>query len=148
MKKLLLTLLASTVAAGALIGGTAGTAQAAVGSKCNSWTKVHSSGLWARTCIEWDGTSWDRGYIEFSNTSGSASNVRLSIDLSEHAWGYTIGSNSKIKAVQNGETVKVYTPWIADNHYGPERAIGIVVINPNTDYYLVKDAGVVHEPLF
>ncbi|WP_406053474.1 hypothetical protein OG462_44735 [Streptomyces sp. NBC_01077] len=144
-KKIIPMLLASMATSGVLVGGLAGTAQAAEGSSCSSWKKVDASGLWGRSCIQWDGTSWDRAYIELNNASGSSKRVNFSIQLFQYL-GPVLGSNLSTKTVQSGDTVKVYTPWIADYHSGPEWALGTVTVNTGTDYATVSDTGWVHEP--
>ncbi|MFB7868093.1 hypothetical protein [Streptomyces sp. NPDC056069] len=136
MKKIIPTLLASAAMSAALIAGTAGSAHAASGVACTLWKSVSGknsySVLTIRSCIQWDGTSSDRAYIEVQNISTKTQYVGLGVTLSDDDYN-TIASKSVYRAeIAPTQTSKLYTNWVDDYTWGAERAIGTVIVAANS----------------
>ncbi|MFE5947065.1 hypothetical protein [Streptomyces sp. NPDC056480] len=120
-KKILPALLTSALAAGALIGATAGTAEAASGSSCSAWTIAQNIKM--RGCIQWSGTTADRAYTEAQNISGLTREVAITATLRDDA-GNQLGYKRQEKTLENNASVTVYTAWVDDYTWGPEKASG------------------------
>ncbi|WP_406066919.1 hypothetical protein OG462_43875 [Streptomyces sp. NBC_01077] len=120
-RRIIPALLTSAIAAGAFIGATAGNAQAASGTSCSSWTI--NQNVWMRGCIQWSGTTADRAYTEVENRSGSSKEVAITATLRDDD-GNQLAYKREVKALAINASTKVYTVWVDDFTWGPEKASG------------------------
>ncbi|MFE5946843.1 hypothetical protein [Streptomyces sp. NPDC056480] len=132
--KLTSRLLASAITAAALVGGASGVSHAADGTSCSDWKKIISSGIWARTCIQWSGTSSDRAYVEIENDTGSSRKVRATATLATPD-SDMLTRKIESKWIANGATYKLYTNWVGDYTWGAEKALGGIRIYDSLGYF-------------
>ncbi|MFE5550193.1 hypothetical protein ACFQ71_41575 [Streptomyces sp. NPDC056534] len=120
-RQIVSALLTSVLAAGAFVGVTSGTAQAASGSSCSAWTIAQN--IKFRGCIQWSGTTADRAYTEAQNISGIPHEVAIRATLQDDE-GNQLASKREVRTLANNASFKVYTAWVDDYTWGPEKASG------------------------
>ncbi|WP_406053857.1 hypothetical protein OG462_43220 [Streptomyces sp. NBC_01077] len=148
MKRIVPALLASAAATAALITGTAGSAQAASGVTCSLWKSVaHGNkagySLTVRSCIQWDGTSSDRAYTEVRNIDNVTHYVDFGAGLFDDGNDKIASKYAWQVAIAPTQSAKVYTNWVDDYTWGPERSLGTVTVTGG-----VTNTGWVDEPWF
>ncbi|MFE5947064.1 hypothetical protein [Streptomyces sp. NPDC056480] len=131
MKRTFSTLLTLVIASGALVTGTAGSAQAASSSTCTLWESIHHGNrggysLSIRSCIEWSGTSADRAYTEVRNIDAVNHRVSFSAHLDDDDYNDLASKRVWDVLIAPTKTARVYTNWVDDYTWGSERASGVV----------------------
>ncbi|MFI8294153.1 hypothetical protein ACIGBL_34050 [Streptomyces sp. NPDC085614] len=140
-KRVALSSIIGCSVAAVLVATGAGTAQAATGTKCSSWSPIKAgSNLLMRSCISSD-DGGDYGYVQAYNPNSTSVIAGFKVKLYDSGWGSLSNQNSySYWSVPAAGYRTWYTPYVIDNSWGPESVGGWVTLGGTERYSSVTES--------